>query len=145
MVSGLVNVTTIALRGTWKCPQDSIQAKEVQDVHRNVGLITLDESLGDEDVCTCPNIAWTILEILTLIALVIFSISLAWRFGTYSLGQLRQRAQNTKRARMEKLRTELLENEKGAERECHLQAMRMIVQEPEKLDLTSPPGYAPRP
>ena len=46
---------------------------------------------------------------------------------------------------MEKFRAEMLENEKGAERECHLQAMRMIVQEPEKLDLTSTPGYALRP
>ena len=114
-------------------------------MHRNVGLITIDESLGDDDACTCPNQAWTILEILALIALVIFSISLAWRFGTYSLGQLWQRAQNTKRVRMEKFRAEMLENEKGAERECHLQAMRMIVQEPEKLDLTSTPGYALRP
>ena len=72
------------------------------------------------DVCTYPNLAWTVLEILTLTALVIFSISPAWRFGTYSLGQLWQRAQKTKRVRMEKLRAKLLENEKGKERECHL-------------------------
>ena len=113
MVSGLVNVITIALLGTWKCPQESIQAQEMHNVHRNVGLITIDESPRDDDVCTCPNLAWTILEILSLIALVIFSSSLAWRFGSFSLGQWRQRAKNTKQARMEKLRAEL-------------QAMRMI-------------------
>ena len=145
MVSGLVNVITIALLGTWKCPQESIQAQEMHNVHRNVGLITIDESPRDDDVCTCPNLAWTILEILSLIALVIFSISLAWRFESFSLGQWRQKAQNTKRARMEKLRAELLENEKGAERESHLQAIRMIGQESGKLDLTNTPGYAPRP
>ena len=82
-------------------------------VHRNIGLITIDESLGDDDVCNCPNLACSILEILSLITLVIFSISLAWRFGSFSLGQWRQRAKNTKQARMEKLRAEL-------------QAMRMI-------------------
>ena len=87
MVSGLVNVITISLLGTWKCSQESIQAQEVHDVHRNVGLITIDESLGDDDACACPNLAWKILEILALIALVIFSISLAWRVGAFSLRQ----------------------------------------------------------
>ena len=142
LVSGLVNVITISLLGTWKCPQESIQAQEVHDVHRNVGLITIDESLGDDDACTCPNLAWTILEILALIALVIFSISLAWRVGAFSLGQWRQKARNTKRTMVEKLREELLENEKGAERESHLQAMRIMGQKPGKLEVPSTLGYA---
>ena len=46
---------------------------------------------------------------------------------------------------MEKLRAELLENEKGAERESHLQAMRIMGQEPGKLEVPSTPGYAPHP
>ena len=98
------------LLGTLECPQDAIKAQEVHDVHRNVGLIAIDESLGDNDDCICPNLAWTILEILALIALIIFSISLAWWAGAFSLGQWRRRAENTRRARMEKLRAELLEN-----------------------------------
>ena len=80
MVSGLVNIITISLLGAWECPKDAIQAQEVHDVHRNVGLITINESLGD-------NLAWTILEILALIALIIFSISLAWKAGAFSLGR----------------------------------------------------------
>ena len=135
MVSGLVNIITISLLGTWECPKDAIQAQEVHDVHRNVGLITIDESLGDSDACTCPNLAWTILEILALIALIIFSISLAWKAGAFSLGQLRRRAENARRATMEKLRAELLEEERGAERESHLQAVRIRGQEPGKLEI----------
>ena len=54
MVSGLVNIITISLLGTWECPKNAIQAQEVHDVHRNVGLITIDESLGDNDL-TAPH------------------------------------------------------------------------------------------
>ena len=148
LISGLVNIITIVMLGTWRCPESPIQAKDVHDVHTHssVGLITIDESQGDRDECTCPNLAWTALEILTLTALVIFSISLAWRFGAYSLGQLRQRTQQNKRVRMEKLRAEMLETEKRAERESHIQSMRMISQGPEKLDPpVTDPGYALRP
>ena len=89
--------------------------------------------------------AWTILEILALIALIIFLISLAWKAGAFSLGRWRRRAKNARRATMEKLRAELLEDERGAERESHLQAMRIRSQEPGKLEIPSTSGYAPRP
>ena len=79
--------------------------------------------------------AWTILEILALIALIIFSISLAWKAGAFSLGRWRRRAENARRAAMEKLRAELLEEEKGAERESHLQAVRIRGQELGKLEI----------
>ena len=145
MVSGLVNIITISLLCTWECPQEPIQAQEVHDVHRNVGLITVDDSLGDDNSCTCPDLAWTILEILALVALVIFSVSLAWRVGAFSMGQWKQKAKNTKQAMMEKLRAELLESERGAERESHLRAMRTLGQDPGNFEDPSTPGYAPCP
>ena len=86
-----------------------------------------------------------ILEILALVALVIFSISLAWRVGAFSLGHWKQKAKNTKQAMMEKLRAELLENERGAERESHLRAMRTLGQDLGNFEDPSTPGYAPRP
>ena len=46
---------------------------------------------------------------------------------------------------MEKLRAELLENEKGAEREAHLWAMRVVAQDPGNLEDPNTLGYAPRP
>ena len=36
MVSGLVNVITISLLGTWKCPQESIQAQEVHILYNHI-------------------------------------------------------------------------------------------------------------
>ena len=91
------------------------------------------------------HLAWTILEILALIALVIFSISLAWRVGAFSMGQWKQRAKNAKQGMMAKLRADLLENERGAEREAHLRAMRVVAQNPGNLEDPSTLGYAPRP
>ena len=46
---------------------------------------------------------------------------------------------------MAKLRADLLENERGAEREAHLRAMRVVAQDPGNLEDPSTLGYAPRP
>ena len=68
-----------------------------------------------------------------------------WRVGAFSMGQWKQRAKNAKQAMMEKLRAELLESERGAERESHLRLMRVLAQDPGSLEDPSTPGYAPRP
>ena len=57
MVSGLVNIITITLLCTWECPQEPVRAQEVHDVHRNADIIMVDDSLGDDDSCICPDLA----------------------------------------------------------------------------------------
>ena len=93
--------------------------------HSNLGLITIDESQGDD--CICPSLTWTVLDVLVLIALVIFAISLARRCGALTLAHFRQRAQQTKRVRMEKLKAEILEEERRVDRENHIHLVRMIA------------------
>ena len=44
-----------------------------------------------------------------------------------TLAQIRQRAQQTKRVRMERLKAEMLEKERRVDRENHIQSVRMIA------------------